>query len=421
MRIAIVGSGVAGLVAAHHLHPRHDITVFEAGDRIGGHVHTWELEVAGRCVSVDSGFIVYNERNYPTFTRLLDVLGVETRASEMSFSVRHDATGLEYNGSTLRQLFVQPRNLVHPRFLRMVAEILRFNRDAVGQLQAAPDGISLGGLLELGGYSAAFRDWYLLPMGSAIWSVSARTVLDMPAAFFIRFFENHGMLTVDDRPLWRTITGGSMRYVDALVAPFRDRIRLRTPVRRIERTDGGVLVDGAPFDRVVLACHSDQALALLADASAAEREVLGALPYQRNDIVLHTDTSLLPRARSAWAAWNYRVGDDPEAPASVTYDMNILQGLDTPETICVTLNASDAIDPARILGRVVYDHPVATAAGMRARARRIEISGQRATHFCGAYWGNGFHEDGVVSALAVAQEVDRAVRATRPRAALVSA
>ena len=421
MRIAIVGSGVAGLVAAHRLHPEHGITVFEAGDRIGGHIHTWDLEVAGRRLAVDSGFIVYNERNYPNFSRLLAELGVSTRPSEMSFSVRHDATGLEYNGSTVRQLFVQRRNLLNPRFLRMVAEILRFNREAVGLLQVSPEGITLGALLERGHYSTAFHDWYLLPMGSAIWSVSARTVLEMPAAFFIRFFENHGMLTVDDRPLWRTVSGGSTRYVERLAAPFRDRIRLRTPVRRVVRDESGVLVDDERFDRVVLACHSDQALALLADATAAEREVLDALPYQRNDVVLHTDTTLLPEARAAWAAWNYRVGNDPAAPASVTYNMNILQGLESPETICVTLNGTHAVDPSRVLGRVAYEHPVATTAGRRARARRIEISGQRHTHFCGAYWGNGFHEDGVVSAIAVAQEVARAARPARPPLALVTA
>jgi predicted NAD/FAD-binding protein len=407
-RIAIVGSGVAGLVAAHHLHPKHDITVFEAASRIGGHVHTWELASGGRTWSVDSGFIVFNDRNYPNFTRLLTDLGVESQPSSMSFSVRHDGEGLEYNGSTLRQLFVQPRNLARPAYLRMLAEVLRFNRSALAAVSTMPDRgrpSTLAALLESGGYSDAFRDWYLLPMGSAIWSLPPDRVLEMPAAFFTRFFHNHGMLTVDDRPLWRTVRGGSTRYTEALVAPFRDRIRTNTPVRRVERLGDAVLVDGQRFDRVVLACHSDQALAILADPTPGERVALAAIPYQSNDVILHTDTSILPRARSAWGAWNYRVRADRSAPAVVTYDMNILQALEAPETFCVTLNGEDLIDPARIVGRVRYDHPVATTAGERARAFRNEMSGRDRTHYCGAYWGNGFHEDGVVSALAVVQEI----------------
>jgi predicted NAD/FAD-binding protein len=255
-------------------------------------------------------------------------------------------------------------------------------------------------------------------MGSAIWSVPAARVLEMPAAFFVGFFANHGMLTVNDRPEWRVIRGGSARYVEALVAPFRDRIRLNHPVRRVMRFPDWVSVDGEAFDRVVFACHSDQALDLLADATPAEHEVLGALPYQPNDAVVHTDTSVLPRARSAWGAWNYRVGDDPAAPAAVTYNMNILQSLDAPETFCVTLNGADAIDPARILGRVRYDHPVVTAAGVAARARRHEVSGVNRTHYCGAYWGNGFHEDGVVSAHHVVREIDAAARSLVPALAV---
>jgi uncharacterized protein len=434
LQIAIVGAGVSGLVAARGLHRAgHRVTVFEADRRIGGHVHTWSLPAGGRIWAVDSGFIVYNERNYPRFTRLLAELGVATQPSAMSFSVRHDAAGLEYNGSTLRQLFVQPRNLVRPAFLRMLAEILHFNERAPEEAEAlarAHDGEpTLADLLRRGGYSRAFRDWYLLPMGAAIWSLPPARVLGMPARFFVRFFDNHGMLTVDRRPQWRTVTGGSARYVEALVAPFRDRIRTGHPVRSIRRLgpgrnegvhaagshaagmgDGAVLVDGERFDRVVLACHADQALALLEDPSSAEREILGALPYQPNDALVHTDTSVLPRSRAAWGAWNYRVRRDPSAPAVVTYDMNILQSLDAPETFCVTLNGEDLVDPDRILGRVRYDHPVATPAGDRARAGRDGVSDVRGTHYCGAYWGNGFHEDGVASAEAVVAEVARASR-----------
>ncbi len=405
MRIAIVGSGVSGLVVAQGLRPAHEITVFEADHRIGGHVHTWAVERGGRSWAIDSGFIVYNERNYPNFTRLLAGLRVPTEPSTMSFSVRHDEAGLEYNGSTIGQLFVQKRNALRPAFLRMLHEILRFNREAAAIVGTLGDQ-SLRELLDRGRYSEAFRDWYLLPMGSAIWSIPAATVLEMPAQFFVRFFANHGMLTVDDRPEWRVVRGGSARYVEALIAPFRDRIRIGSPVRRIVRRDDRVEIDGEGFDRVVLACHSDQALAMLADPTASEREVLSALPYQANEAVLHTDVSVLPRRRAAWGAWNYRVSAPSYAPAVVTYNMNILQSLDAPDTFCVTLNGDHLIDQSRVIGRVRYHHPVATLAGSQARARRAEISGIARTHYCGAYWGNGFHEDGVASGLAVVAEFE---------------
>jgi len=414
MRVAIVGSGVSGLVAARQLHAAHEVTVFEADHRIGGHVHTWSVPAHGRRWAVDSGFIVYNERNYPEFSRLLAELGVRTRPTTMGFSVRHDRAGLEYNGSSLRQLFVQPRNAFRPAFLRMLADVVRFNREMPRAVRTWAGEASLGDALERGRFSRAFRDWYILPMGSAIWSVPRARVMEMPAAFFVRFFENHGLLRLSDRPAWRVVDGGSARYVEALIAPFRSRIRVGHPVRRIERHADRVEVNGEPFDRVVLACHSDQALRLLADPSAAERAVLGALPYQPNDAVLHTDVSRLPRSRAAWASWNYRLGDDPEAPATLTYDMNLLQGLDARETFCVTLNGAEAVDPARVLGRVRYHHPVYTVAGEAARRRRTEISGVNRTHYCGAYWGNGFHEDGVVSALATAREVEAADRVGAP-------
>jgi len=416
MRIAVVGSGISGLVAARGLHAEHDITVFEADARIGGHTHTWDVRAGGRTWAVDTGFIVYNERNYPNFTRLLAELGVASQPSTMSFSVRHDGAGLEYNGSSLRQLFVQWRNALRPSFHWMLRDVLRFNRDAVASVANATIGRTLGDLLDAGNYSRAFREWYLLPMGSAIWSIPPARVLDMPARFFVQFFENHGMLTVSDRPQWRVIRGGSRTYTEALVAPFADRIRRGHRVRSIVRENASVLVDGERFDRVVIGCHSDQALALLDDASPAERLLLGSLPYQANDAVLHTDISVLPRARAAWGAWNYRIRGGADSPARVTYNMNQLQSLDAPETFCVTLNDTDAIDPAKIIGRVQYDHPVFTTAGIEARERRALISGRRNTHFCGAYWGNGFHEDGVVSGLEVVREVGLAMRNTRESA-----
>jgi len=408
MRVAVVGGGVSGLAAARDLNPTHEVTVYEAEPRLGGHTHTWDVPLGGRTWAVDTGFIVYNERNYPRFTRLLAECGVATQPTSMSFSVRHDGDGLEYNGSSLGQLFVQRRNLIRPGFLRMLVALLRFNRTAVVALRSGAPGRTLGALLDEGGYPAVLAEWYLVPMCSALWSLPARSALELPAAFVVEFLDNHGMLTVNDRPQWRVVQGGSARYVEALVAPFREQVRLGHRVQEVRRYPDRVEVDGERFDRVVLACHSDQALQMLADATPAEREVLGALPYQPNDAVLHTDTTVLPRHRGAWGAWNHRVSADPTAPAQVTYNMNILQSLDAPETFCVTLNGADAIDPARILGRVRYHHPVATLAGQAARARRVEISGPHRTHYAGAYWGNGFHEAGVASGQAVAAEIGEA-------------
>ncbi len=416
MKIAIVGSGVSGLVAARALHGHHEVTVFEAEGRAGGHIHTWPLDSGGRRWHVDSGFIVYNERNYPAFTRLLADLGVATQPSEMSFSVRDDRQDLEYNGSSWRQLLVQPRNAVRPAFLAMLRDVARFNRDAPRLLERGLGNTTLGELLERGRYSAGFRDWYLLPMAAAIWSIPCTTVLEMPAAFLVAFFEHHGMLTIDDRPQWRVVTGGSSRYLAALTAPFRDRIRLGTAVREVRRGPDAALVNGERFDRVVLACHSDQALRVLADPTDEEAAILGAIPYQPNEAVIHTDTTILPRRRRAWAAWNYRTGPTPGAPVLVTYNMNILQSLAAEETFCVTLNGATGIDPERILGRAEYHHPVFTPEGVLARARRVDISGQHRTHYCGAYWGNGFHEDGVVAGEAVAKEIAQ-VTATPTQAA----
>ncbi len=411
MRIAIVGSGVSGLVAAHALHRAHDITLFEAAARIGGHVHTWTVDTPHGALAVDSGFIVFNERNYPTFTRLITELGVASQPTNMSFSVRNDRTGLEYNPQTLRTLFAQPTNAMRPSFLRMLADVLRFHREAPAALRAGMPGLTVGAFLAEGRYSTQFRDEYLQPLCSALWSVPRTEVLDMPATFIVRFFDNHGMLSVNARPQWRVIRGGSQTYVRALIAPFRDRIRTETPVHSVVRHADGVEVNGERFDRVVFACHSDQALRALADATPLEREVLGALPYQVNDVTVHTDVSVLPRRRRAWGAWNYNASLDPDAPATLTYNMNILQSLGTPETYCVTLNGGEGIDPARIVGRVRYHHPRYSLEGFAAQSRREEISGAGVTHFCGAYWGNGFHEDGAASGMAVVREITDATAA----------
>jgi len=405
VKLAIIGTGISGLVAAHRLWRDRDVTVFEAADWIGGHTHTVDV---GRH-AVDTGFIVYNDRTYPNFVRLLDELGVATQPSTMSFSVKCERTGLEYNPTTLNSLFAQRRNLMRPSFYGLVREILRFNREAPALLDDPNAPATLGEYLERGRYSRAFIEQYLVPMGAAIWSTDPGRFRSFPARFFVQFFANHGMLTVDDRPQWRVVTGGSRRYVDALIRPFADRIRTRTPVVAVTRMPDGVEVTprGGPaerFDQVVFATHSDTALRLLTDAGDAERDILGALPYQSNDVVLHTDARVLPCKR-AWGAWNYHVLED-ESRVTVTYHMNLLQSLRSPCPFLVTLNRTEAIDPALVLARFTYDHPLYTPAGVAAQARWEEISGRNRTHFCGAYWGYGFHEDGVKSGLRVSAALE---------------
>jgi uncharacterized protein len=406
MRIAIVGSGIAGNVVARRLHGSHDITVFEAAGHVGGHSHTHAIELGGERHAIDTGFIVFNHRTYPHFVALLEELRVSSQPSSMSFSVRSEASGLEYNGTSVDGLFAQRRNLLRPSFLRMLADIARFNREAPELLGAAEE-ISLQAYLREKRYSAAFIGDYLVPMGAAIWSTAPARMLAFPARFFVRFLHNHGMLSVNDRPVWHVVRGGSARYVERLVAPFRDRIRLHTPVRTVRRTAGSVIVNGEHFDHVFFACHADQALALLADATPREREVLGAFPYQENEAVLHTDTSLLPRARRAWAAWNYHLPREPGSRVALTYNMNILQKLSSRETFCVTLNRTADIDPRRILKRITYHHPLFTRAAVAAQQRQHEINGERRAWFCGAYWRFGFHEDGVVSALAALRDFEQ--------------
>jgi predicted NAD/FAD-binding protein len=408
MKIAIIGTGIAGNLAAYRLAREHDITVYEADNRIGGHTNTIDVVAGGRHWSVDTGFIVFNDVTYPNFIALLDELGVESQPSDMSFSVSNRHTGLEYNGASLNTLFAQRSNLFRPSFHRMLRDILRFNREAPALLDDNAETVMLGDYLDTKGYSREFVEHYIVPMGAAIWSATAEGMRRVPAAFFIRFFHNHGLLSVNERPTWRVIRGGSRQYVDKLVAGHRHRIRLKTPVQWIRRRPECIEVkaEGAEpqrFDRVFLACHSDQALRLLADPTPQEREVLGAIAYQHNEAVLHTDASLMPRRRRAWAAWNYHIpreAENPEGKVMLTYNMNILQSLDAPLDFCVTLNNSEAIDPGRIIQRIDYSHPIFTERAVAAQRRHREINGARRTYFCGAYWRYGFHEDGVVSALA---------------------
>lgn len=404
MKIAIVGTGIAGNVIALHLHKHHKIKVFEANTHIGGHAQTHDIEMAGQTYAVDTGFIVFNHRTYPHFIQLLQEIGVPSQASKMSFSVKCEKSGLEYNGASLNGLFAQRQNLVNPKFYRMLWEILRFNRQAPQLLEEANSRLTLAEYLHANGYHQEFQESYLMPMGSAIWSADPEKICDFPAHYFVRFFQNHGLLSVNDQPQWRVIQGGSREYVEKMVAPFRHQIALQTPVATIERFPNHVVVqtqNGASeeFDCVFLACHSDQALALLKQPTDLETKILQAMPYQSNEVVLHTDSSLLPKRRRAWAAWNYHILQERQQKVAVTYNMNILQNLQAPVQFCVTLNNTEAIDPQKILKRLRYDHPLQTPAGVAAQERHPEINGRCRTYYCGAYWGYGFHEDGIVSAL----------------------
>ncbi len=414
MKIAIIGAGISGLAAAYYLDPRYEVTVYESAPRIGGHTATIDVRHNGRDYAIDTGFIVYNDWTYPNFIELLDALGVETQPTEMSFSVRCDASGLEYGGSNLNTLFAQRRNLLRPSYYRMLADILRFNREAVSDLEGGriARSTTLGEYLRSGGYGDGFVYQYLLPMGSAIWSASTDGMLEFPLLFFVRFFKNHGLLSVNERPQWRVIKGGSRQYLEPLTRGFAERIVCNANIAAVRRRGDGVeliMGDGhrAGFDEVVFACHSDQALALLADASAAERESLAAIPYQRNEVVLHTDTGLLPRKRLAWSSWNYWLRRRFQERAVLTYDMNILQGIDSDTTFCVTLNATEAIAPGRIIDIFEYSHPVFSLASVDAARRIEEFNGLNRTWFAGAWLGNGFHEDGVRSARRVADGIAR--------------
>jgi len=412
MRIAVVGSGVSGMVAAYRLSREHEVSVFESGAYVGGHTHTVDVVHGGADYAVDTGFIVFNDWTYPNFIEILSELGVSWQPSNMSFSVRCERTGLEYNGTNLNSLFAQRRNFLRPAFLRMVADILKFNRRAPELLAADGGATTLGDYLDREGYSRYFIDHYIIPMGAAIWSSRPIDMLHFPARFFIEFFANHGFLSVDERPVWRVIRGGSREYVKKLTAPYAAGIRLNTPVAGIQRQRNHVIVrlrDGTleQFDQVFIACHSDQALAMLSDPSAEEREILGAIPYQSNEALLHTDTRLMPRRPLAWAAWNYHLPIEQYERVTVTYNMNILQSIAAPAQFLLTLNRSEDVDPRLVLGSYTYDHPVYTSAAIDAQKRRHEISGSRRTYYCGAYWSYGFHEDGVRSALAAVDEFHR--------------
>lgn len=409
MRIAVVGSGIAGLATAWYLQKSHDVTLFEAADYLGGHTHTHDIELGGSSYRVDTGFIVHNPVHYPLLHRLFDELGVASQPTTMSFSVHNPGTGLEYNATTLDSLFCQRRNLVSPRFLRMVRDLLRFYREAPAVLDAPAPGPTLGEYLAQHRYGDAFRDEHLVPMASALWSAPPAAILSFPMQYLVHFLANHQMLQTADRPQWQVVRNGSNTYVEAMRRDWRVVERIGCAVTAVRREADRVIVsadaDDLEFDHVVLACHADQALRMLRDASDREGEILGAMRFENNATTLHTDASVMPRHPKAWAAWNVRVGPTASHACNVTYCMNLLQGLSSPEPLLVSLNQDASIDPAKVLRRMVYAHPTYDIASVAARARKAEIQGQRRTWYAGAWWGWGFHEDGMRSAVEIARSL----------------
>ncbi|WP_395769542.1 NAD(P)/FAD-dependent oxidoreductase [Arenimonas sp.] len=409
MKIAVIGSGIAGISAAWALCRQHEVVLFEKENRLGGHTHTHDIAMDGKNYRIDSGFIVHNPENYPLFSAFLKELGVPTKTTEMSFAVHNRVLGMFYNAHDLGGLFCQRRNLVSPAFWRMLSEIRRFYAECPALLASDEDGPALGDYLHANGYSTFFIENHLIPMASALWSSPSQRILDFPAKYLVAFMANHHMLQITDRPLWRVLENGSSSYIEKISRVWPVTVRLDSPVRRVLRSDDAVAVttDHATehFDQVVFASHSDQTLMMLADADTREREILGAIRYQANETILHCDASVLPPDRRAWAAWNADIPSNPDAPCTVSYCMNILQGIESPEPFIVSLNQRNQIDPAKILAVMQYHHPVYDHAMVRAQFRQNEIQGKRRSWFCGAYWGFGFHEDGFRSGHEVAEGI----------------
>jgi uncharacterized protein len=406
-RIAVIGSGIAGLSAAYYLSRKHEIHVFEKDSRIGGHTNTVMVNSERGPIPVDTGFIVHNDRTYPNFCRLMDELGVQTQPSDMSFAVAAQGGAFEYSSRGLKGFFAQKRNLASPGHYALLREILRFNREAASVLDdPKAEGTTLGEFLEMGRYTPAFAERYLVPMAGAVWSMPPALVPQFPVATLVRFMQNHGMLGINTHPQWKVIRGGSHSYLAPLTASFRDRIALRAIITAVERNTEGVTLQfrdkpAQQFDEVLFACHGDQILPLLAHPTAAERAILGCFQTTRNETCLHTDPNLLPKRSAARASWNYLLGDSGQV--TLTYHMNRLQALNTREDYCVTLNAGHSIQPDRVYCQMVYEHPLYNHVAIQAQQRWAEISGSNRTHFCGAYWFYGFHEDGVRSGMRVAE------------------
>ena len=415
-KIAIIGSGVSGLICGYNLSRNHEVSMFEANDYIGGHTATIDVEVDGQSWKVDTGFIVFNDHTYPYFQGLMDALGVDYQPTEMSFSVTSESSGLVYNGNSIATLFAQKKNLINPKFWGLIRSILRFNKrcKALNKAGNIDPNKTVGDFLKEERFNQYFAENYILPMGAAIWSASLGEIESFPLRFFIQFFDNHGLLNVADRPQWFSIKGGSNQYIPKLIKGFEDSIYLSKAVNSVSRDADGVWLSFESgqkqhFDEVVFACHSDQALQLLEAPTQAQQQILSSIPYRDNEVILHTDDKLLPEIPQAVASWNYHLSGVREEPASVTYSMNILQCL--PEgapKFCVTLNKTQQIDPDKVLRTFSYSHPVFSRDMVAAQQRRAEICGIDGMHFCGAYWYNGFHEDGVKSALDVCKRFEAA-------------
>jgi len=414
MKIAIIGTGISGLTSAYLLSKEHSVHVYEAKDYIGGHVYTLPVHLNGTSYEIDTGFIVFNDRTYPNFNKLLNQINVLSQPTSMSFSVKCETTGLEYNGTSINGLFAQRLNLLKPSFLLMVKDILRFNRDAKIFLNDSVEEITFGEFLKRGGYSNSLKNNYALPMASAIWSAKSKVIENANFRFFAQFFDNHGMLNVNDRPQWRVIKGGSKQYTLKLIESFKNNIRINSPVDKIIRKNEGIEVvfnkqQKELYDRVIIGTHSDQALKMIENPSHEEREILSAIPYQTNVAHMHWDCSVLPKQKNAWASWNYFKPNKLKDETTVTYYMNMLQSLNIPRNVCVSLNMEEHIDPKKIYKKIIYQHPVFTSEAILAQKRHKEIDGVDKIHFCGAYWGSGFHEDGVISALSVCKSFGRSL------------
>ena len=414
MRIAIIGGGISGLTVGYRLHKQFDVTLFEANDYLGGHTNTINVPTDQGSLAVDTGFIVFNDRTYPNFISLLDELSVPFQPTKMSFSVSCEQTGLEYSGTGLNGIFAQRKNLLSPWFYRLLMDFARFKKDAERLLESDQPQESVGNFFDRGSYSKQFINQYFLPMGAAIWSSSFETFREFPIQFIAEFYQNHGLLGIRNRPQWYVVKGGSNQYVSPLTQDWLDKIKLSSPIASVVRDGTQVFVkpmgaEPIAFDHVIFACHSDQALQILGDAATAtEQELLSAFPYQKNQAILHTDASVLPKTKRAWACWNYHNPKEQNGSATLTYNMNMLQSLSTPETYCVTLNDTGRIDPSKVLETIDYAHPTFSVNRKAMQARHSELLGPNQTSFCGAYWANGFHEDGVRSALAVVQQLQEA-------------
>ena len=411
MKVAIIGSGISGLTSAYLLNKHHEIKVFEANDYIGGHTHTHTINMCGVDYEVDSGFIVYNENTYPNFIRLLKELNVETQISSMGFSVTSRNNKIEYAGNSLNSIFAQRKNIFKPSFYKMLFEINRFNKESKTQQESLDYTITLGDYLNKNGHSFEFIHHYVVPMGAAIWSTIPSDMLKMPAKFFIKFFKNHGLLQIKNRPKWWVIKGGSRQYIKKIISSFKDSIFVSTPIKSVERSESKIKVvfqdsnrNSEVFDKIIFATHSDQALNILKNPTSDEKKILESLPYQKNEVLIHTDESILPKRKLAWASWNYSLDSDFNSPVALTYNMNILQSLNCDKTFCVTLNNHSLINPDKVIKKVTYFHPLFTSEGIKAQREKHKINGKNNTYFCGAYWRNGFHEDGVVSAIDVAKQ-----------------